>query len=505
MSAAGGCSPPAPGRVPAGRVPVVAIVGGGASGTLVAANLLRGRSWPLRVILIERSGRFGAGVAYATDDPRHLLNVPAERMSAFPGEGSHFREWAASRLGRLAPGAYLPRGLYGEYLRTVLADSRVQAWPLRTLETVGDEAVALRAAHTGLELRLAGGGTLACDRVVLATGPAPASPPAELPSDERVLGDPWRAVPEASGSPSAPTLVLGTGLTAVDVTLSICARGGRVLMLSRGGQLPHVHLPGLRTPAPPPPLPLPQGSLTLAAVECLVCEHIDTARHEGYDWRDAVDGLRPVTQRLWAALAPSERERFLRERRRAWDARRHRMAPAVGAQLHELFTQRRAQRWAGSVLAARPAGAGLEVDVALARSGRVRTLTFASVVACTGAELDVRRDPNPLLAALLDAGLASPDELALGLRATADGALLDARLRADGRVYALGTLRRGELWETTAMEEIRAQAERLARAIERSLGAPALAPVADTRAPVLRTVGNDNQAADVQRSLEARF
>jgi uncharacterized NAD(P)/FAD-binding protein YdhS len=478
------------------HTPLVAIVGGGCAGTLVAANLLRRSDRRLRIAMVERSGRFGPGVAYATDDPQHLLNVPAQGMSAFSKQPSHFVDWSMRRLGAsVGCASYLPRGVYGEYLRAVLADSEARGGPGRTLELIHDEAVGLDRTRTGMELRLGGGASVACDRVVLATGALESTGMAELPRDPRVIGDQWAPDALAPDGSTGLTLIVGTGLSAVDATLSICAGGGHVVALSRGGQLPFAHLPGLRTPAPPPTIPREQ--VTLATLERLVRGHVTEMQHHGYDWRDAVDGLRPVSPQLWAALAPSERRRFLNERLRAWETRRHRMAPAVAARLHELLDDGRVRRLAGTVLAARANGGAMEVDVAHSRSAPAHTLTCARVVMCTGAGTDVRRSSNPLLRALLADGDASPDPLALGLRSTDDGALLDSEGHADERVFTLGSLRRGELWETTAVQEIRTQAEYLAHTIERSLststdspdrqfaGQPDSASDATTRPPVL--------------------
>lgn len=73
--------------------PVIAIVGAGFSGTLLACQLLKQTQRPLRLLLIERSGRFGAGVAYGSEDPEHLLNVSAGAMSAWPEDPSHLLRW----------------------------------------------------------------------------------------------------------------------------------------------------------------------------------------------------------------------------------------------------------------------------------------------------------------------------------------------------------------------------------------------------------------------------
>jgi uncharacterized NAD(P)/FAD-binding protein YdhS len=447
--------------------PLVAIVGGGCAGTLVAANLLRRVRGPLRVVIVERSGRFGPGVAYGTEDPQHLLNVPAERMSAFCDEPLHFAEWAASRLGGIACGSYLPRAVYGEYLQAVLADSRALAQGQRSLELLKGEVVDLRRGPSGVELRLADGAKLRCDRVVLATGPLGGAQIADLPQDPRVLADPWSPGALDSVRSHGLTIVLGAGLSGVDAMLSLCAGRGRVLCLSRSGQLPYVHLPGLRTRAPAPVVP--RGPVSLAALERRLVAHVKGMQAAGYDWRDAIDGLRPVATRLWAALALEQRERFLHERRRAWEIRRHRMAPPTGARLRELLANARVQRLAGSVLGVRALPSVVEVDVVCGRSARVHTFACERVVVCTGPAMDVRRSGSSLLDALLASGAASPDALGLGLRSSEDGALLDAHGHQDERVLTLGALRRGELWESTAVEEIRAQAERLARTIERSV------------------------------------
>src|ERR1700727_891888 len=153
--------------VPGGeRTPVVAVVGGGCAGTFVAANLLRRAAAPLRLVMIERSGHFGPGVAYVTEDPQHLLNVPARGMSAFCDEPSHFADWASARLGAsVGRESYLPRGVYGAYLQELLADSQTRALPGRTLELVSGEAVGVARAGAAIELLLADATRIACDRV----------------------------------------------------------------------------------------------------------------------------------------------------------------------------------------------------------------------------------------------------------------------------------------------------------------------------------------------------
>src|SRR5688572_13052352 len=74
--------------------PSVAIVGAGFSGSLLAVHLVRQARAPLRVILVERRGRPGRGVAYGTRHSSHLLNVRTAGMSAFPEDPDHFVRWS---------------------------------------------------------------------------------------------------------------------------------------------------------------------------------------------------------------------------------------------------------------------------------------------------------------------------------------------------------------------------------------------------------------------------
>ena len=430
----------------------MAIVGAGLAGTLVAVHLLREATQPLDILLLDRSGDFGPGIAYSTGDDQHLLNQPAERMSAFGEAPGHFSAWAGSE-----PDAFLPRRLYGEYLRALLDDAERRRARGVALHRLVDEAEALEHQSDGVRVHLAGGRTLATDAAVLATGPLAGRVPAGLPDDPRVFGDPW--APGALAAPAGATVALiGTGLTAVDAALSLCAAGARVVAVSRHGELPFAHLPGLREPAPTP-RSRPPG---LDALVQMLRSHVDHMLAEGYDWRDVVDGIRPAVPELWQALPAEERRRFLRTFMRAWEVRRHRMAPDVATRVHVLREHGRLRVLAGEVAAVREAGHCLELTIG------GESVTATRVIACTGPGADVRADPLPRC--LIDQGHAAPDALGLGLRTAADGALLGPDARASPSLYTLGALRRGELYESTAAGEIRTQARDVADALRRSLG-----------------------------------
>jgi len=96
----------------------VAIVGGGFSGTILAAQLARRG---IGSVLIDGSGRLGRGVAYSTTDSAHLLNVPAEAMSAWSGEPDHFAKQFEAQGGDRRD--FAERRQFGRYLGEILDDA----------------------------------------------------------------------------------------------------------------------------------------------------------------------------------------------------------------------------------------------------------------------------------------------------------------------------------------------------------------------------------------------
>lgn len=428
----------------------VAIVGAGASGALVAAWLLRNAHGPFRVALVDRTGRFGTGLAYGTRDPAHLLNVPAGKMSADPERPGHLVEWARRRGHDVDAGTYVPRALYGDYLQDFLATAEVIARDGVELLRVPREVVRVREGVLELDT----GATLAADRIVLASGNLPPSP-LRVPGMEAVLGspayipDPWssrlRALPA-----DASVLILGTGLTAVDVALTLRRRShhGSMVMLSRRGLLPRPH-----TEAEVTPLPVMASGSPRAVLRTLR-RAATKAEVEGATWRSVVDGLRARTPAIWSRWSPAERAAFDRHLRAYWDAHRHRMPPEVTAQIDYLRAAGRLEVLAGRVESLAVLGDAVRVTLRHRWSGEREVHLFDAVVNCMGPM--VGSDAAPL-SALVDEGIARADRFGL---VTHEG-------RVTPWLFAVGPLRRSELWETTAMPEIRVQARQLAEELLR--------------------------------------
>lgn len=447
---------------------VVAIVGGGFSGTTTAVQLARqAGERRLRVVLMERAASFGKGVAYSTRCDRHLLNVPAGLMSALADQPSHFLDWLRDRDPQFDAGSFVPRRLYGEYLEQLLRSTASEA--SIPIECLRDEAIdlAFDAGGTGAStLRLASGRKIRADVVILAIGNhPPLNPPRTggLESSARYAPNPWSpGLLEGVGA-DEPIALIGSGLTAVDVIVEADSLGHRGVIhaISRHGWLPNAHRPAV----PRPHFELghrtetARGLLRSVRVEAAVCQA------EGGDWRSVVDGIRPVAQTLWRSLPGGERQRFVRHLASHWDAHRHRVAPQIDAMVQDRLRDGGLSVIAGRVVDAEDRGDRLVLQVRRRGHARVESITAGLVVNCTGPARDIRESSSRLLQALFHTGVVRPGLLALGLDADDRGALFRSDGQVHERLFAIGPLLKDQLWETTAVRELRVQAAELANRV----------------------------------------
>jgi uncharacterized NAD(P)/FAD-binding protein YdhS len=427
----------------------VAIIGGGAAGALQALHLVRAGIG--RVTLIERARAPGRGVAYSTSRPEHLLNVPARRMGAFADDSGHFVRWLEAREGGGRAESFAPRAVYGDYLAGLLASAPV--------EIVAAEAVDVEADGRVL---LADGRGIEAGAAVLAPGNFRPATPRGI--DPAALGPLWAADPWSDGLAEGlgagdVMLLVGTGLTAVDVALTLDATDfpGRILALSRRGLAPRAH--GLREPV--------VAAMTDPEPDCVAMLRRIRARSREAGWRDAVYELRSVTQALWMATGPAERRRFLRHLRPWWDVHRHKVAPAVGERIEAMRSAARLTIAAAKLVSVEAKGDHALVRLRPRGQEEVETLRVARIVNCTGPEGDIARSGEPLLAALLASGRIRADPLRLGIAVDADCRAIDAAGASSDRLYAIGPVTRGTFWESVAVPDIRAQAAQVAALLAR--------------------------------------
>jgi len=464
----------------------VAIVGGGFCGTLVAVHLLRGAPpQGLRVVLINQSGQLARGVAYGTRSDRHVLNVPAGGMSALPDEPEHFLRYCQQLDPATRAGDFICRSTYGTYLGDLLDQAARQAPPAVTLDRRLDAVVSLDAqAGGGVVLHLQSGQSLRADDVVLAFGHFPPATPAALDpalrSSDCYVADPWASGVFGGIDRDEPVLLLGSGLTALDVVLALHQQGhrGTVDCLSRRGLSPLPHRPaGEARPWSGLEAQLPRLRSSARAASAALRAAADQAAAAGHEWRDVIAALRPYTPSLWQAWPRAERQRFLRHLQPYWDVHRHRCAPAAAATWAALMASGQLRLHAGRLCRTEPAAAGWRVHWHARGSGACDSAWVARVINCTGPATRLDRSGSPLIDQLLRQGGLHPDGLDLGLAVADDYRVL----RADGRAWPslryVGPLLKARDWEATAVPELRLHAQAAASQIlKQHTSSPKLPP-----------------------------
>ena len=451
------------------------IVGAGFSGTLVAANLLKSQHWAAtRIVLIERSASIARGKAYADRSYPYLLNVPAGRMSADPNSPLDFLCFAQHRIPEATAEDFLPRALYGQYLEATLLDAEVSAAPHVQFERLRADVCGIEpAGDAGYRVQLADGRHLDAGDVVLALGnPAPADLPGTENLQHHYTSDPW-AHP-LTFAPNETVLLVGTGLTMVDVATAAAASSKEQIVIhsiSRHGLLPPSQTQFSNAACKGDSAAILRAA-SFSALTLLrsVRELAEQTEQRGGDWREAVTFIRNIAPALWQRLPVREKRRMLRHIRPYWDVHRHRLPSETLAKLNRLQERQKLHIHAGRLLSFETVGNKVRVTWRARGSSESQTMLVDRVINCTGPDYNIRRSHDPLVRSLLSQGLAFPDPLNLGLRTGSYGAVIDAQGRAAANLFYVGPMLRADHWEATAAHELRGHAERLAGYLSAPVG-----------------------------------
>jgi uncharacterized NAD(P)/FAD-binding protein YdhS len=446
----------------------IVIIGGGATGVLLACHLLRDRDSRVQVTLIEKSAHAGLGLAYATRNPQHLLNVRASNMSAFADEPDHFWNWITTNdlHNALSCGdamCFVPREIYGRYLESLLQIYRAACAPQRNrprqLHLVRGECTALRPTRSGVEITLADGSIRFGHIAVLATGNE--APPGAYGA---CSASPWQEPCDAGVRPDDAVLIVGSGLTMVDYVLSLLQSGhrGPITAISRRGLLPRPH----RSTAPLrlDAADVPFGTDVSYLLHWLRGLHESTLRPKP-DWRAVVDALRPFTRDIWQSWPDAAKRRFLRHARTWWDVHRHRAAPEIDARLREAIASGRVEVIAGKLVKVSVAHDGATVMLRRRGAAQTQSMRVDKIVECAGVGVAPAESANPVLQDLLRRGLIRPDPLGISIDVTSDCAVVARSGEISDRIFAVGPLTRGRFWESTAIPDIRVQCAELTQRI----------------------------------------
>lgn len=441
----------------------IVIVGGGLSGTLLALQLAGNKD--AEIIMLEKNPQMlGRGVAYHYDFTHQPLNVPASGMSLFPDQMNHFVEWLQQNsfrynhiLPSVSPKTFVPRKIFGDYIVEHLQKAHhdhAASFQIRI-----DEVLSIKRNGTKLEATLESGIKLEADHIVLALGNFP---PADLFPDnvevtkaQGYFPNPWTDKVYSHLSGNESILLVGTGLTAVDVVLGLKTRNfkGNISMLSRRGKLPQPH--DLSQPAVELADP---GYLTPRDTFRWLTNEIRKRRNT--PWTSVMDGIRPHTQAIWKRWSWDEKKYFMRRLRQIWEVVRHRIPAQSATILGEMVSAGQVHIGKAKIDSAKMHADGIEVFWSDDKG--VHSGVFQKVINCTGPESNYRKVKLPVLADLVAQGLLVNDPIGLGILCAEDGRILDSKNEPVAGLWCMGPMRKAVLWETTAIRELRLQAKELA-------------------------------------------
>lgn len=442
----------------------ITIIGGGASGTLLAANLLRNfGSSDIEINLVEKSSEIGRGVAFGTEHATHLLNVPAGRMGAYPDEVDGFYRWLVEKGESYSSDDFVPRVKYGAYLRETFKAAAGSIAGAR-LNLCDDEAVDISVDDDSANVILRSGEILPSDRVVLAFGnfkpPHPTVPDLAFVDSPNYFQDPWGSDLYNRVGLNDSMFIIGTGLSMVDVAIHFHKNGhqGKIFAISTRGLLPATHKLGYTYPSFAHEL---ESTDRITDILKTVRRHIAAANEDGSDWRAVIDSLRPVTQKLWLELPISEKKYFKQHLSRYWNVARHRMPPEAAAVVDTMKMDGKLEVLRGRLRSIEVGAVG-RFQISYNAFGDIQSLNADHLINCIGSEANFSRIDSTLIRNLIIRKHIRPDELLLGIDSTPDGRVISKDGEPSNVVRTLGTALKGVLWESTAIPEIRTQARDLA-------------------------------------------
>lgn len=438
------------------------IIGAGFSGAATAIQLLRKLPKEVELVIINRSGRMAKGLAYGTNSPYHLLNVPAGNMSAIADDPGSFLRYCQDKDALIHSGSFVSRARYGAYLEELLADEEARS--SASCVRISGGVTSVRQHGSGAVLHLDTGEDIIADHVILAAGNFPPHNPevvAPILRSTAYIPDPW-AGPIILKDKSR-VLLIGSGLTAIDTLIALMhsAPSADITMISRRGLVPREHRDTL------PVSKFKTNIQTeILALPPSVTRYVRAVREEiaksPEHWREVITALRPVSSAVWQKLEVSERRRFLRHLQPYWDAHRHRLAPESFRLFETAVRTGKVKMLSGRFVEMFEENGRVEVVLRCRGTTGVQQLQFDKVINCTGPCQNVEYVQDQLISFLKSGGLLSIDPLRLGIKVNEQYRVLSKAGDPLPWLSYIGPMLKAQLWEATAVPELREHAGHLA-------------------------------------------
>lgn len=452
----------------------IAIIGSGFSGIMTAVQLISQKNNPFTLYLIDENENFGRGIAYTPYSKKHILNVLTGKMSAFPDEPDHFLNWVMEKEEyknmdkTIIANAFLSRKLYGDYLTDVWQNALTQAKAKKiNVIELKDRVLSIHVASSGYCLQFKKSPELVVDKCVIASGnQIPKNPSVSNNNffkSENYFQNPWKLESVRNIHSDLPILIIGNGLTMVDTILGLEEQGyhGQIYSISPNGFniLPHRHS-GLHYQEH---LKEIKEGMPLRDIAQVIHKHVKIIRQFGISAEPIIDALRPMTQKLWRSLSQDDKKLFMNRFRHLFGVARHRIPLHIYDKIQKLRMEAKLHIHSGKILDITENNEGIEVQYWNRKSKSHEKIHVSRVINCTGPETDFSKIADSFLSQCIHDGLICQDNLKLGIQTNAETfKVIDVNGREHEHLYTLGSNLKGELWESTAVNELRQQAKALA-------------------------------------------
>lgn len=456
----------------------IGIIGGGFTGTMTTVQLLDKSTEPCEIILINERENLNKGIAYNPYSDKHLLNVIAGKMSAYPNNPDHFLEWVMQKDEfkhkdkTLISNSFLPRQIYGEYLCAIWKEAKKSAESKQIKITVIDSFVVdLDVSERSVSLCLDNNLKLSIDECVVATGNhIPRNPIIKnmnFYNSSNYFQNPWKIESVKNIDKNLPVLIIGNGLTMVDTVLGLLEQGfkGEIYSISPNGFniLPHRHN-GLKYSKLAEEL---RDDMNIYELVKLVNKHIKAVREYGVSAEPIIDSLRPHTQKIWQSFSDKEKELFMYRLRHLWGVARHRIPLHSHDKIQQLRIDGKLHINSGKIIDINESNGSITVQYFDKKENETKAINVSRIINCTGPETDLINLEKNFLKNCLLKGILTQDKLKLGIKANTETFQI---INSDGKphtnLYTIGSNLKGELWESTAVNELRGQAEKLAEKLK---------------------------------------
>jgi len=449
----------------------IAIIGGGFCGIVTAVHLLRHNKTGIHLHIINKGPAFGKGVAYDPHTCSLLLNVPNGRMSAFADKPDDFIDWLNANYPNQdnSPTTFSTRRQYGEYLLETWNEA-LNNIPLCNSVTVYDDlADNITEIDDVLQIHLRQHPAIIADAVILATGNAkPRVPNGIHPSftkSKHYFADPWKS-PCITNTTDSDVLIIGNGLTTADTIIGLVENGYQQTIHSVS---PHGYRlnPWVDDKAPYTAYSfsgLPSERISLYQLLKTFNKHRRIANNSGQSIYPLIDSLRPHIQRIWLHFTTREKQQFIRHLKPYWEKVRHRLPVDMHQKIDVLRKSGLFQPCKGSIISVKELNGVCEV--VLNCSGELKTIRVSRIINCTGPDPDITRQGNALLNNLVQKETIIQGPCGMGINADhKTGRVIAAGNFHKTNLYVIGSNLKGVLWESTAVPELRVQAQNIAEVI----------------------------------------